>query len=228
MILQNVETGDGVAQNGSEDNVGRKVGALGDARKADGSRQAVGIPGNPAVISITAGDDGRHGSSNDHVPGRKAAANAGSRMEESLRESSPFANILGAPPVRGAIEERTEHFGIGDGFGGEERGLLHVGIVAFESNRVKSGGDGDCFRAGDVAGEGAIKMVESSGAVEIWLEVRIGGEQRDAGGDDRYSRRPLAFPGEFEGESPHPFLIAQKITRQEEDRNVARFHTRVR
>ena len=38
MILQNVETGDGVAQNGSEDNVGGKVGAQGDARKADGSR----------------------------------------------------------------------------------------------------------------------------------------------------------------------------------------------
>ena len=70
---------------------------------------------------------------------------------------------------------RAKHFGIGDSFAGEERGLLHIRISALEADGIKRSGDGDCFRARHVAAKGSVKVAENFGVIEIRSSVGIGG-----------------------------------------------------
>src|SRR5215472_15510013 len=46
-----------VAERRAEEDVGREVGVLGDARGADRRGQGVGEDGNPALAAVTVGDD---------------------------------------------------------------------------------------------------------------------------------------------------------------------------
>ena len=49
-------TGDGVAERGAKEDVGREMRKRGYAREAYGGSEAIGEPGNPAVMAITGGD----------------------------------------------------------------------------------------------------------------------------------------------------------------------------
>src|SRR4029077_18283383 len=111
----------------------------------------------------------------NHMSRGEAAADIGSTMEEGIRIIPLLVYILRTPSGSHGVQDRAEHFGIGDSFAGEERGLLHIRISALEADGIKRGGDGDCFRARHVAAKGSVKIAENVGVIEIRSSVRIRG-----------------------------------------------------
>lgn len=77
MRSENGELGNSEAEGGAEEDVGGKVGLIGDAGEADERGRAVGYKGNPAMAAIAMREDGGNGKRGGGVAGRKAGIDAG-------------------------------------------------------------------------------------------------------------------------------------------------------
>ena len=129
-------------------------------------------------------------------------------VEESVRIVPSTGDVLWTPSVRHAVHYGAEHFGIGNRFCSEERGLLHIGVAEVKAGDIKRRGDGDCFRGGYVTAERPIKAAKSCCVIEIGVDVGIGGQQCERGGGDGDRVRPMLTTCQLVRERPHLFLIA--------------------
>src|SRR5438105_3067828 len=123
------------------------------------------------MVAVAARNDGSNGNGCDRMSGREAAAHVRDIVEESVRIVPSTGDVLWTPSVRHAVHYGAEHFGIGNRFCSEERGLLHIGVAEVKAGDIKRRGDGDCFRGGYVTAERPIKAAKSCCVIEIGVDV---------------------------------------------------------
>ncbi len=90
--------------------------AAGDARKADGSGQAVRNVWNPAMIAIATGDDGGNGSGNHGVAGIKATRVQGivHPIEKTVSKGTVACVLQGLLSAGDALESQVQHIAVGN------------------------------------------------------------------------------------------------------------------
>jgi len=206
-------TADRVAEGGAHEHVGGEVGGERDTGEPDGGGRAVSDIGKPAVTRIAAGDDGGYGESGGGVSGREAAPAAepvvASGLEPSVGEAAAEGDVAGPQAAGGALEHDGHDGGVGNGYAGQQGGLLLVGIPAGQAEGVEGSGDGQCGPMGVAAAEGAVEAVEGGGVAEVGGVVRIGGDESggDAGGCGE--GLPAVVMADAQRVGPNAFLIAE-------------------
>jgi len=214
---ENGELGNGEAEGSAEEDVGGKVGLIGDAGKADERSRTVGYIGNPAMAAIAMREDSGNGKRGGGVAGRKTSIDPGVRhvtAEEGVVERAGGRDVRRTETMRRNFQDNIKDGTIGVGLTSEEGGLFRVGIVSEVPDCEEGrGNDGD-FACSDGAGEDVVESVECRGAAEV---ADVMGISDDKGrGHAGYGERwePLMALGEPRGKKPDVSLILEKIMRK--------------
>ena len=214
---ENGELGNGEAEGSAEEDVGGKVGLIGDAGKADERGRAVGYIGNPAMVAIAMSEYGGNGKGGGGVTGRKAGIDAGVRymtVEEGVVERTGGWDVGRTEAPRRNFQDDVKDGAVGVGFAGEEGGFFRVGIVSEMTDNEEGCRNNSDFTGGDGTGEDVVESVKARGAAEVARVMGIGDEEGRGYAGYGKCWEPLMAFGEPHGKKPDVFLVFQEIMRE--------------
>ena len=210
---ENGITGDDETHGAAKEGVGGKMVAGGDPREANHAGQPVRDVGNPTMPAVTMREDGRDGHGGGSVIGEEATGMKWivGAVEEAagIRTGSEIVDRLAT--AGDGFERKIDNKFIGDGFGGQQRGILRVGIFVQQANAVKDSG-----RRGNHSGrvqtaEGVVEAVEVGGVAKRRRAMRVGGDE-DRGCNDNANGGPDVFGvDQRNGKKPDGFLVGKYV-----------------
>ena len=220
---ENGVTSDDETHGAAKEGVTGKVIAGSDAREANYAGQPVSDVGNPAMLSITMREDGRdrHGGGSvigEETTGMKRIVRA---VEEAARVRTGSEIVDRLATAGDGFEWKIDKELIGDGLGGQQGGVLRVGILVKQANAVKKSG-----RRGNHSGrvqtaEGIVEAAEVRGVTERRRAMRVGSDEHSGCADNAERGPNMLGVNQRNRKKPDGFLVGQNIGGQFLQRDTA-------
>jgi len=165
------------------------------------------------MLAIAMREHGCDGHGGGGVIGEEAAGMKGivRAVEEAagVRTGAEIADRLAA--TGDGFEREIDKEGVGHGFGGQERGVLCVGIFVKEAKAIKQSGRRGDHGGGVQAAKGIVETVEVGGVAKRRRAVRVGGDE-DGGCNDNANGGPDVFGvDQRNGKKPDGFLVGKYV-----------------
>src|ERR1700675_4907329 len=165
------------------------------------------------MIAVAVGDDSGDGSSRHGMHGVKAAGvkRIVSAVEEAISVRAVARVSQGLPSAGDALEGEVQRETVRECFGGEERGALRVGILAYQADGIDRGGNRGDECSGVHSAEDVIKAAEAVVRAEVWSGVGVGSDECGRDRHDGDGGKPVFAFGELSGKKPNVLLIGEEI-----------------
>jgi len=200
VAVEDVEAGYDEAGGGAEEDFGGEMRASGEAGETDERGCAVGYPGQPLVLFVALGEDGGNAEAHHGVAGGETAGfaeRAGVTIEKGVVIRAVDRSVAGTIAAGNGFENDHENGVIDNGFAGEERSGLVVVVVAQQTDQVERSRHSGDYAAAYFTAESAAGILEGVELAEMWLGLRIGGDESGGGNEDGEKRQQVIALRDF-------------------------------